>query len=114
MQMDYMKLGKASGPLGLLQKVGGDKCLKSLTNISNILFKDKLLVQGMLRSLVPIFTGKGNPLNPNSYRGIKLLKHAFKLHNKILDRHLQKVVDIDKMWYGFVSKRGTVDAVFEI
>ena len=55
-QMNYMKLGKASGPLGLLQKLAGDKCLKSLTNISNILFKDKLLVQGMLRSLVPIFT----------------------------------------------------------
>ena len=33
----------------------------------------------MLSSLVPIFKGKGNPINPNSYRGIKILEHAFKL-----------------------------------
>ena len=44
--MNRMKIGKASGPSGLvieLFKAGGDKCLKSLTNIFNdILFKDKL------------------------------------------------------------------------
>ena len=39
----------------------------------------------MLSLLVPIFRGKGDPLNPNSYRGIKLLEHAFKLDEKILD-----------------------------
>ena len=33
----------------------------------------------MLTSLVPIFKGKGNPLNPNYNRGIKLLEDAFKL-----------------------------------
>ena len=66
----------------------------------------------MLSSLVPIFKGKGDPLNPNSYRGIKLLEHAFKLYEKILDGCLHEVVDIDKMHYGFMPGRGTVDAVF--
>ena len=56
----------------------------------------------MLSSLVPIFKGKGDPLNPNSYGGIKLLEHAFKLYEKILDWRLRKVVDIDKMQYGFI------------
>ena len=59
------------GPLGLAMemfKVGGDKCLKYLTNIFNdVLFKDKLLEEWMLSSLVRIFKGKGDPLNPNSY-----------------------------------------------
>ena len=44
--MNRMKIGKASGPFGVAMKFfksGGDKCLKSLTNIFNdILFKDKL------------------------------------------------------------------------
>ena len=43
--MNRMKIGKASGPSGVnkdLFKPGGDTCLKSLTNIFNILFKDKL------------------------------------------------------------------------
>ena len=66
----------------------------------------------MLRSLVPIFKGKGGPLNSNSYRGIKLLEHAFKLYEKVLDGSLREVVDTDKMQYGFMPGKGTVDAVF--
>ena len=110
-----MKFRKASRPSGVpieLFKAGGDKCLKSLTNIVNdILFKDKLQEDWMLSSLVLIFKGKGDPLNPNSYRGIKLLEHAFKLY-EVLDGCLHEVVDIDKMQYGFMPGRGTVDAVF--
>ena len=63
----------------------------------------------MLSSLVPIFKGKGDPLNPNSYREIKLLEHALKLYEKILDGRLREVVGIDKMQYGFMPGRGTVD-----
>ena len=55
--MNCMKIGKASGPSGFaieMFKAGGDKCLKSLTNIFNdILFKDKLPEEWMLSSLVP-------------------------------------------------------------
>ena len=58
------------------------------------------------------FKRKGDPLNPNSYRGIKLLEHAFKLYEKVLDGRLGEVVDTDKMQYGFMPGRGTVDAVF--
>ena len=41
-----------------------------------------------------------------------MLEHAFKLYKKVLDGHLHEVVDIDKMQYGFMSGRGTVDAMF--
>ena len=114
--MNRMKIRKASGPSGVvieLFRAGGDTCLKSLTNIFNdILFKDKLPEEWMLSSLIPIFKGKGDPLNPNSYRGIKLLQHAFKLYEKVLDGRLREVVDIDKMQYEFMPGRATVDAVF--
>ena len=46
-------------------------------------------------------------LNPNSYWGIKLLERAFKLN--ILDGHLHEVIVTDKMQYGFMLGRGTVD-----
>ena len=56
-----MKIGKASGSSEVaveLLQAGGDKCLKSLTNIFNdILFKDKLPEELMLSLLVPIFKG---------------------------------------------------------
>ena len=87
--------------------------MKSLTNIFNhILFKGKLPEEWILSSLVPNFKEKGDPLNPNSYRGINLLKHAFKLYEKVFNDRLLEVVDIDKMQYGFMPGRGTVDAVF--
>ena len=52
--MNHTKIRKASGPSGVaieLFKTGGDKCLKSLTNMCNdILFKDKL-PEGWMLSL---------------------------------------------------------------
>ena len=107
--MNCMKIRKGSGlPFGVtteLFKAGWDKCLKSLTNIFNgILFIDELPEVWMLSSW--------NPLNPNSHRGIKLLEHALKLVKQVLDGPLRKVVDIDKMQYGFMPGRGTVDAEF--
>ena len=66
----------------------------------------------MLSLLAAIFKGKGDRLNPNSYREIKLLDHAFELYEKVLDGHVHEVADIDKMQYGFMSGKGTVDAVF--
>ena len=98
--MNCMKIWTASGSSRAaieLFKAGGDKCLKSLTNTFKILFKDMLQAECMLSLLVPIFKGKGDLLNPTSYRGIKLLGHALKLYAKALDGHLHEMVDIDKM-----------------
>ena len=41
-----------------------------------------------------------------------MLKHALKLYKKVLDGRLIELVDIDKVQYGFMPRRGTVDAVF--
>ena len=51
-------------------------------------------------------------LNPNSYRVLKLLEHAVKLYEKILDGRLYEMVDTDKMQCGFMPGRGTVYTVF--
>ena len=116
--MNHMKIGKASGPSGVaieLFKAAWDKCLKSLTNISHdIMFRKKLPEKWMLSSLVTIFKRKRDTLNPNSYRGIKLLEHAFKLYEKVLDWRLREVVDINKMQYGLMPVRGTAGAVFAL
>ena len=41
-----------------------------------------------------------------------MLKHAFKLYEKILDGRLREVLDIDEMQYRYMPGRGTADAVF--
>lgn len=55
----------------------------------------------MLRSLVakfidPIFEGKCDPLDKNSYQGIKTLEYTFKPYKKILDKRFG---DIAKLGY---------------
>lgn len=64
----------------------------------------------MLSSLVQIIKGKGDSHSLNLYRGIKLFEHVF----KVLDGRLRKLVDIDKMQYGFMSGKHTVYAVFSL
>ena len=41
-----------------------------------------------------------------------MLKHAFKLYEKLSYGRLLEVVDIDKAGYGPMPGRGTVDALF--
>lgn len=65
----------------------------------------------MLSSLVPIFKRKGDSLSSNSYRGIRLLEHAFKVYEKVLYGRLTKLVGIDKMQYRIMLGKGTVDPV---
>ena len=62
----------------------------------------------MYVELVPIFKGKVDALNPNSYREIKLLQFAFKLYKKLLDESLREMVHVDKMQYGFMPGKETV------
>ena len=104
-----MKIGKASGPSGVaieMFKVVGIS-VWNLWQTYLMISCSRISYQrnGMLSSLVQIFKGKGNPLNPNSYRGIKLLEDTFKLFEKMLDRRLSEVVDIDKMQCVYARER---------
>ena len=45
-------------------------------------------------------------------RGVKLLEHAMKIVEKVLERRLQRMVKVDKMQFGFMPGKGTIDAVF--
>ena len=47
-----------------------------------------------------------------SYRAIKLLEHRMKVLERVLERRLRMKVNIDGMQFGFMSGKGTVDAIF--
>jgi len=47
-----------------------------------------------------------------SYRGIKLLKHAMKVVERIFEHRIWKRIDIDDMQFGFTKGKGTTDAIF--
>ena len=65
-----------------------------------------------LSVVVPIFKGKGNAMSCGAYRGVKLLEHAMKIVEKVLERSMQCMVKVDEMQFHFMPGKGTIDAVF--
>ena len=62
--------------------------------------------------VLPIYKGKGGPRECGSYRGIKLLEHAMKVVERILENRIRQQIDIDDMQFGFMKGKGTNDAIF--
>ena len=62
--------------------------------------------------VMPIFKGKGDVMNCGSYREVKLLKHGMKDIERVLERRFRALVDFDEGQFGFMSGKGTTDALF--
>ena len=73
-----------------------------MTEICNRIERERRISEDWQRSvLVPIYKGKGDPLECGSYRAIKLLEHGMKILEKV-----------DEMQFGFTPGRGTTGAIF--
>ena len=62
--------------------------------------------------MVPIFKGKGDVMSCGSYRGVKVLEYAMKIVERVLESQIQTLVNLNKMQFGFMPGKGTVDAIF--
>ena len=62
--------------------------------------------------IVPIFKEKGDVMNCGSYRGVKLLEHAIKIVERVPDRRIRTLVNLNEMQFGFKPGKGTVNAIF--
>jgi len=60
--------------------------------------------------VLPIYKGKGDPVECGSYRGIKLLEHAMKVVERIFEQRIWQQIDIDDVQFGFMKGKGTTDA----
>ena len=61
--------------------------------------------------VVPIFQGKGDMMDFGAYRGVKLLKHAMKKVERVLENRIRELVTIDDMQFGFMPGKGTTHAL---
>ena len=62
--------------------------------------------------IVPIFKEKGDVMSCGSYKGVKLLKHAMKIVERVLEGQIQTLVNLNEKQFGFMPGKGTVDAIF--
>ena len=63
---------------------------------------------------VPLYKGKGDPMDCASYRGIRLLEHCLKIFENILYKRLLDHLYIGQYQYGFRSGKSTTGAIFII
>ena len=110
-----MKLGKAGGPLGVvadMSKAAGDEGTRWMTELCNAVVRDGTIPKDWNRSwLVNVYKGKGDALACGSYREIKLVEHAMKVLERVIDRRVRNIVKIDSMQFGFMGGKSTTDAI---
>ena len=51
-------------------------------------------------------------LNRGNYRGLKLIEQVMKVLERVVEGLIRQRVEIDEMQCGFMSGRGTTDAIF--
>ena len=84
-----------------------------MTKLCNAVVSDGKIPEDWSRSwLVNVYKGKGDALECGSYRGIKLVEHAMKVLERVIERRVRNVVKIDSMQFGFMAGKSTTDAIF--
>ena len=109
--MNVTASGKAPGPsevsiemIRASGKVGIDVMMKLCQRVMD---GEGMPDEWKTSVIVPIYKGKGDALNCGSYRGVKLLEHGMKVVERVLDRRIRDVVEVDNMQFGFMPGRGT-------
>ena len=64
--------------------------------------------------LIPIFKNKGDILECNNYRGIKLISHFMKLWERIIEARLREILNIRDNEFGFRPGMSTPEPVFAL
>ena len=61
--------------------------------------------------LIPIIKNKGDILECNNYRGIKLMSHFMKLWERIIEARLREIINIRENQFGFRPGMSTTEPV---
>ena len=89
--------------------------MTKLTEICNIVLNEEKIPRDWeLSTLIPIYKGKGDPLECETDPAIKLREHGMKVLKRVLERKLREKISIDGMQFGFMPGKGTTDAIFVV
>ena len=111
-----MKVGKAADPSGIIAemlKAAGDLCYPMLVDLANAMIYNHEIPSDWENSfIINLYKGKGDALDRGNYRGLKLLEQTMKLVERIVETLICDSISINDMQFGFMSGRGTTDAIF--
>ena len=108
-----MKSGKATGTSEVSVDASSEIGVKVMMKLCQSVLNGRGMPDEWKTSvIVPIFKGKGDLMSCGSYREVKLLEHAVKLVEGILERRIRTLLNLNEMQFGFMPGKGTVDAIF--
>ena len=118
MVIKVMKPGKAAGPSEVYAEMisaRGEKGVSVMVELcKRVLDRKGMPDEWQTSVLVSIFKGKGDVRNCSTYREVKLLEHAMKIVERVLQIWIREIVNINSMQLGFMPGRGTTDALFVV
>lgn len=112
-----LKNNKAAGPDGIFNehlKGSLDILLPEITDLMNLCLKLGNIPTGWRGSIVKVlYKGKGDPSDPNLYRGIALENNFLKILTKLIASRLNReaTLKIPEEQFGFRTGRNTLQAV---
>ena len=90
--MQEMKSGKTTGPSEVSVEMivaSGEIRVKVMMELCQRVMDGREMLDEWKTSVtVPIFRGKGDVMSCGSYRGVKLLEHAMKIVERVLERRI--------------------------
>ena len=102
-----------SGLVAEMIQATGDTGTQWILHLCNGTVKERSIPEDWKSSVVlPIYKGKGDPMECGSYRAIKLLEQAMKVVERIFEHRIRQQIDTDDMQFGFMKNKGTTDAIF--
>ena len=111
-----MKSGKATGTSEVNEEMivaSGEIGIKVMMELcQRVLDGRKMPDEWRTSVIVSIFKGKGDVMSCGSYKGVKLLEHAMKIVERVLEKRILTLVNLNEMQFRFVPGKGTVDAIF--
>ena len=114
--INKMASGKAAGPSGIvaemLKPLGETGVAEVRDLIEDIISEGYIPVDWQESYIVNLYKGKGDALNRGNYRGLKLIEQTMKVLERVVEGLIRQRVEIDEMQCGFMSGRGTTDAIF--
>ena len=106
--MGEMKAGKAAAPSEVSVEMivaSGEIGIDVMVELcQGVLDRRGMPDEWALSVVVPIFKGKGDATSCGAYRGVKLLEHAMKIVEKVVERRLWRMVQVDEMQFGFMER----------
>ena len=96
-----IKSGKATGPSevsGEMIVASGEIGVKVMMELyQRVLGGSGMPDEWKTSVIVPIFKGKGDVMSCGSYRGVKLQEHAIKIVERVLERRIRTLVNLNEM-----------------